>query len=61
LFVVTNAFQEVEKIVKNSSKGKVIQSIIRTPLRYIEMGKTDPTFYAEIERGIVLWETKDES
>jgi len=25
------------------------------------MEKTDPIFYAEIERGIVLWEAKDES
>jgi len=25
------------------------------------MEKTDPTFYAEIGRGIVLWEAKDES
>ena len=61
LFVVTNSFQEVEKIVKNSSKGKIIQLIIRTPLKYVEMGKTDPTFYVEVERGIVLWEAKDES
>lgn len=61
LFVVTNAFQEVEKIIKNSSKGKIIQLIARAPLKYIEMEKTDPIFYAEIERGIVLWEAKDES
>lgn len=61
LFVVTNSLEEVEKIVKNSSKGKVIQLIIRTPLKYVEMGKTDPTFYVEVERGIVLWEAKDES
>ncbi|GAH53362.1 unnamed protein product, partial [marine sediment metagenome] len=61
LFVVTNAFQEIEKIIKNSSKGKIIQLIARTPLKYIEMEKTDPIFYAEIERGIVLWEAKDES
>jgi len=59
--VVTNTFQEVEKIIKNSSKGKIIQLIARTPLKYIEMEKTDPIFYAEIERGIVLWEAKDES
>lgn len=61
LFVVTNSFQEVEKVVKDSSKGKVIQLIARTPLKYIEMEKTDPIFYIEIERGIVLWEAKDES
>jgi hypothetical protein len=48
-------------MVRNSSKGKIIQLIVRTPLKYIEMEKTDPIFYAEIERGIVLWEAKDES
>ncbi len=61
LFVVTNSLLEVEKIVGNSSKGKSIQLITRTPLKYIEMEKTDPIFYAEIERGIVLLEAKDES
>lgn len=61
LLVVTNSLPEIERIVKNNSKGKTIQLITRTPLMYIEMEKTDPTFYAEIERGIVLWEAKDES
>lgn len=61
LFLVTNFLSEVEEIVKNSAKGKIIQLIIRTPLKYIEMEKTDPIFYTEIERGIVLWEAKDES
>jgi len=61
LFVITNSSPKVEKIIKNSSKGKVIQLITRTPLKYIEMEKTDPIFYAEIGRGIVLWEAKDES
>lgn len=61
LFVVTNSLREVKKTIKNSPKGKIIQLIARTPLKYIEMEKTDPIFYAEIERGIVLWEAKDES
>ena len=61
MFVVTNSLPEVEKVVKDSSKGKVIQLIARTPLKYVEMEKTDPIFYIEIERGIVLWEAKDES
>ena len=61
LFVVTNFLLEVEKTIKNSSKGKSIQLILGTPLKYIEMEKSDPIFYAEIERGIVLLETKDES
>lgn len=61
LFVVTNSLREVKKTIKNSPKGGIIQLIARTPLKYIEMEKTDPIFYAEIERGIVLREAKDES
>ncbi len=61
LFVVTNSLSEIEIIVRNNPKGKSIQLITRTPLKYIEMEKTDPIFYAEIERGIVLWEAKNES
>ena len=58
LFVVTNMPEEVEGAIK---KGKKIQLTMRTPLKYVEMERTDPTFYNEIERGVVLWEAKDES
>ena len=61
LFVVTNLTQEIERIVQSNEYDKKIQLIVRKPLKYIEMEKTDPNFYQEVERGIVLWETKDES
>ncbi len=61
LFVVTNSPQNIDKIVKKSSNAKNIQLTIRTPLKYVEMEKTEPIFYREIEHGIVLWESKDES
>jgi len=61
LFMVTNMIEEIEKIVRKSSTGKKIQLTLRTPLKYVEMETTNPTFYKEIERGIVLWESKDES
>jgi len=61
LFIVTNLTEEVEKIMQRKKYSKKIQPIIRKPLQYIEMEKTDPTFYQEIEIGIVLWEAKDES
>ena len=57
LFVVTNSPQSVERIVS----GKNIQLTIRTPLKYVEMEKKEPVFYKEIEQGIVLWESTDES
>ena len=61
LFIVTNLIEEIEKIMQRTKHYKKIQPIIRKPLKYIEMEKTDPTFYQEIEKGIVLWEAKDES
>jgi len=61
LFIVTNLTQEIERVALGKYYLNKIQLIIRTPLKYIEMEKTDPIFYREIERGIVLWESKDES
>ena len=61
LFVVTNMPQEVESIIKTETMAKRIQLIMRTPLKYVEMETIDATFYNEVERGIVLWESKDES
>ena len=61
LFIVTNTPKETEGVIKKGSIGKKIQLIMRTPLKYVEMETTNPTFYKEIERGIILWESKDES
>lgn len=59
LLVITNNSDEVEKNIPASINGKKIQLTIRTPFKYAEMEKTEPYFYKEIERGIVLWEKKD--
>ncbi|MBU1487449.1 hypothetical protein KKH56_05310 [bacterium] len=48
-------------MIKAETMAKRIQLTMRTPLKYVEMGTTDPTFYNEVERGIVLWESRDES
>jgi predicted nucleotidyltransferase len=60
LFIVTNSPKEIQRVIKERSIGKKIQLTMRTPLKYVEMETTDPTFYKEIERGIILWESKDE-
>jgi len=60
LFVVTNSSQVVEELIKASSLSKKIQLTTRTPLKYVEMEKTDPTFYREVEQGIVLWDAENE-
>lgn len=59
LLIVTNNSDEVKKGTPESLNGKKLQITIRTPFKYTEMEKTDPYFYKEVERGIVLWEKKD--
>ena len=60
LFVVTNKVKEIERLIEeNSLRGK-IQLIVRSPLQYIEMEKTDPHFYQQVERGIIIWEVRNE-
>jgi predicted nucleotidyltransferase len=61
LFVVTNAPEAVQRIVDDTSKERNIQLILRTPVKYVEMQTKDPTFLSEVEQGIVLWESGDES
>ena len=61
IFLVTNLTQEFEKLALGKHYHNKIQLIVRKPLKYLEMENTDPTFYREVERGIVLWELKYES
>lgn len=61
LFVVANSREAVSKFAKKYPITKKIQLTIKTPLEHEEMQRTDPTFYGEVERGIVLWESRDES
>lgn len=60
LFVVTNTPDVVRVMVETSRTTRKIQLTTRTPLKYVEMEKTDPTFFREVERGAVLWESIDE-
>jgi len=45
----------MEQIKRHKSKRK-IQSIIYTNLNFIEKKKTDPVFYEQVNKGIVIWE-----
>ena len=56
LFVVTNYTEEIERLVHKANLHKKVQMIFRNPLKYIEMEKTDPLFFREVERGIAIWE-----
>jgi len=56
LFVVTHDVKEISKLIKKYSIDRKIQLIIRTPIDYIKLEKTDSIFYNEINSGIVIWE-----
>ncbi len=60
LFVVTNQVEEIGRLIEKNSLRSKIQLIIRSSLQYTEMEKTDPHFYQQVERGIILWEAKNE-
>ena len=49
-----------EKIKKNNLREK-LQPIIRNSTQFIKMEKEESVFCEEIEHGITLWESKDES
>jgi len=59
LIISRNKDLVLEQIKKINSKQK-IQSIIYSNLNFIEKKKTDPIFYEQVIRGIVLWE-RDEN
>jgi predicted nucleotidyltransferase len=59
LFIVSqNKEQIIEEIKKYKNKRK-IQVIIRSNLKFLEMEKTDPVFYGQVNKGIVLWEGRE--
>lgn len=58
IFILTRATKEVEDIIFKDKLRKKIQYVIQTPNNFIKAKKRNPTFYKEVEKGIVLWQEK---
>ena len=56
LFVLTRAEEEVRKVIKKFNRHNKIKAIVKNPSNFAKLEKEDPTFYQEIQRGIILWE-----
>jgi len=56
LFVLTRAEEEARKTIKKFSRHKKIKAILKNPSSFAKLEREDPTFYQEIQRGIILWE-----
>jgi len=56
LFILTRAQEEVRKIIKKFKSHHKIKAILKNSSSYAKLEKEDPTFYREIQRGIILFE-----
>ena len=57
LFIVSNSKkEEIEAQINKSRLKRKLQIIVRTELGEIELKDKDPTFYEQIQRGIILWQ-----
>lgn len=58
LFVLTNSAKAAAETVAKSGLSQEVQLITKTPIELAAIKKNDPVFFDEIDRGIVLWESK---
>lgn len=58
ILIITRSPDEFKKIIFKNKLREKIQYIVNTPDEYIKAKKNNPSFYSEVEKGIVLWEEK---
>jgi len=58
IFIMTREPGEVQNLIFKAKLRERIQYTTKTPNDFIKSKKNNPTFYNEIEKGIVLWEKK---
>ncbi len=56
LLIISRNKDAVVEQIKKFGGNRKIQSIICTNLSFIEKEKTDPVFYQQVNKGIVLWD-----
>jgi predicted nucleotidyltransferase len=61
IFILAGSPKAIEEKIKKSKLKERIQPVIRNSTQFIKMEKEESVFFEEIERGITLWESKDES
>lgn len=61
LFVLSNSSKEkIEELTKKEDVKEKIQLIVRDPSSFNEMEKKDPVFFEEIQRGLTLFQKRNE-
>lgn len=60
LLVTTHNTKEVRDLVNKEFLGRKFQVIIKTPVAFTEIERRDPSFFREVELGIILWEKEED-
>jgi predicted nucleotidyltransferase len=61
IFVRTFVPEKIRSLLASYKGERRIQSIVLEPSEWSDFKEREPIFFEEIERGITLWEKKDES
>lgn len=59
LFILSQEPEAVNKTIASIKTKQKIQSVIKTPSEFSDFRKKEKTYYAEVDRGITLWEEKE--
>lgn len=58
LFILSQEPEFVKKAMVSIKTRQKVQSVIKTPSELADFREKEKTYYAEVDRGIVLWEDK---
>jgi predicted nucleotidyltransferase len=61
IFFLTLVPEKIRSLLASYTGARKIQSIVLAPSEWSEFKDREPVFVEEIERGIALWEVRDES
>jgi predicted nucleotidyltransferase len=59
LFILSQNPEEAKSVIASIKTRQKIQSVIKTPSELADFRGKERTYYAEVDRGIVLWEKKE--
>lgn len=59
LFILSQEPEVAKKAVASIKTRQKIQSVIKTPSEFADFKGKEKTYYAEVDRGITLWEEKE--
>lgn len=60
IFILTRDPEKIRGLISSFSCERKIQSVVVAPAQWLDFREKNTVFWGEIDRGIVLWEERDE-